>query len=202
MNLEEFHANVSTSLNRGTSLDSRIPARVKQAVQWIERNYNFKYMEQFRLLQIAKDDRTIKLNSYIKSWKFIRLIGTDSTYSYLNKIEPQDAIALATDIGAYWIVGNSVLVLNAVPTEVLSGEAMWIGYTDWPVEPASRHFLLDVASDVVLAQTLMFMATFDTKDPRMLAEYKGIRDEGLNTLTRSADEEQYGGAGVSMAFTP
>lgn len=202
MNLGEFHSNVSTSLNRGTTLDARIPARVKQSVQWIERNYTFKYMEQFRLLQIAKDDRTIKLNSYIKNWKFIRLIGSDDGYSYLNKIEPQDALGLASTVAAYWIVGNSALVLNAVPTKDLSGEAMWIGYTDWPSETASRHFLLDVASDVLLAQTLMFMAAFDTKDPRMLAEYKVVRDEGLNTLTRSADEEQFGGAGVSMAYVP
>lgn len=202
MNLGEFHSNVSTSLNRGTTLDDRIPVRVKQAVNWIERNYTFKYMEQFRLLQIAKDDRTVKLNSLIKSWKFIRLIKKDGAYSYLNKIEPQDALGLASELRAYWVVGNSALILNSVPTENLSGEAMWIGYTDWPSETTSRHFLLDVASDVVLGQTLMFMAIFDMKDPRMLAEYKGMRDEGLNTLTRSADEEQYGGAGVSMAFVP
>lgn len=214
MNLGEFHSNVETTLNRGTTLSSRIPGRVKQAVNWLERNYTFNHMERFRLLQIVALDRTVAFPSdeIIKGFNFCRLVNADGTYRYLNKINPRDALGLvtkdssvvSTDItpSAFWTVANEFMVFNAVSSVNLVGEAMWWSYTDWPTGDDAEHPLLSVASDVLLAQTLLFMAAFDLRDMRMLAGWKEIRDEGVNTLTRAEDEAQYSGQSISMAYVP
>jgi hypothetical protein len=205
---------VSDSLRRGTSLDALIPAQTKLAVQWLERNYTFLYMEVFRLLQIGADDRIIPLppSVAIKSIKFIRTIGTDGAYQYLKRIQPEDLLGLrsatTTPAGndnvprAFFMVGVNQLVLDAVPSESYNGEAIFREYTDWPTDTASKHPLLQMASDVLLAQTQWFMAVNVMKDLRMAEVYKVARDEGVNTLTRAEDESAYGGADNQMVYAP
>lgn len=214
MNLGDFKAAVSTSLNRGTTMDGRIPLRIQQAVAWLERNYTFKYMERFRLLQIVANERTIDLpsNEVIKSWKFVRLVNDDGSYRYLNKIEPEDSLGLGTAssvmgrrplLSSYWVSGISTMVLNTVPEAAWNGEGMWNAYTDWPLsEDSFTHPLLNMASDVLQAETLLLMAAFDLRDQRMVAGWKEIRDEGVNTMTRAEDEAKYGGESISMAYVP
>jgi len=214
MNLGEFHSNVSTTLNRGTTMDARIPGRVKMAVQWIERNYTFTHMERFRLLQIVALDRTVTFpeQEVVKGFKFCRLINADGTFRYLNKIDPMDMTGLVTkdssaassDItpSGFWTVAGRLMVFNAIPSTNLNGEAMWWSYTDWPTASDAQHPLLNIASDVLLAQTLLLMAAFDLRDTRMFATWKEVRDEGVNTLTRAEDEAQHSGESVSMVYVP
>lgn len=180
----------------------------------MERNYSFLYMEVFRLLQIGANDRIIPLppSVAIKSIKFIRLIGTDGAYSYLNRLQPEDLTGLrsSTTVPAtsntvprgYFMVGVSQLVLDSVPAEAANGEAIFREYTDWPTDTASQHPLLQMASDVLLAQTQWFMAVNIMKDLRMAEAYKVARDEGVNTLTRAEDESAYGGADNKMVYSP
>lgn len=209
MILSEFHALVSESLKRGTTLDARIPGQVKLAVQWLERNYTFKYMEVFRLLQIVSGARTLAMptNATLKGFKFIRMIGADGYYETLNKVEPEDLAAVQAPSSSpirpasYFVVGNSTIVFDSTPGEDLSGEAMYYQYTDWPTDDTARHPVLDMAADVLLHQTLMFMGAF-LRDMEMIAAYKALRDEGLNTMLRAEDEVKHSGESVSMAFPP
>jgi len=204
VDLAEFHKLVSDSLRRGTTQDSYIPGQVKLAALWLERNYTFRYMEQFRLVQLVTGDRTITLptNKVVKSIKFLRLINSDNTYQVLKQVDPRDLHALAEGgPTSFWKVGSHTLVLNATPTEDLAGEAVLVEYTDWPVEPQSKHELMDMAADVLLEQSMLFMAAF-LRDPAMAAVHKTLRDEALNTLTRAEDEGVYGGESVSMAYIP
>lgn len=210
MNLGEFHAAVSTALNRGTTLDARIPAMVKMAAQWMERNYSFKHMERFKLLQIVEGDRTILLpsNVTIKAIKFLRIIDASGQYFYPKKVEPEDAVGVGhqphthTIPGSYFIVGNSALVFTGVPGEDLNGEAMWYEYTDWPADLTATHYFLNAAADVLLAMTLLNMAAFVLRDARMVEGYKLMRDEGINTLTRATDESIFGGEVMEMQYRP
>jgi hypothetical protein len=198
------------------------------AAQWLERNYTFKYMERFRVLQIIANERVIQLptNSIIKAFKFVRILNSDGSYSYLNKIEPEDSLGVVSDLNplamvpvstnsgivvptpnvinprAYWIVANKDIVLNAIPATDLVAEVMYYEYTSWPTALDSEEPLIDIASDVLIFQTLLFMSSLDTRDQRMAAAYKEFRDEGVNTLTRSEDENKYGSEQISMIFVP
>lgn len=209
MNLGQFQALVSSTCNRGTTLDARIPAQVQMAALWLERNYTFKYMERFRLLQVVTGKRTVALptNGLIKGFKFLRFVNTDASYLYLNKVEAADLSGSSWQQSSsgtlfpanYWIVANRTLVLGYDPTVNLNGEAMWYEYTDWPTDPASQHELLSLATDVLLAQTMLFMASFVTRDARMFQVWKQVRDEGVNTMTRAEDEVKFGGQSITMA---
>lgn len=211
MNVGEFKALVSTALNRGTSLDARIPGMVQLAVQWFERNYTFKYMERFKLLQVKANDRTILMpnNITVKGMKFLRFVDDTGQYAYVKKIEPEDSAGVGTSTetgkvpGKYWIVGNTTLVFAAVPPEDLNGEAMWYEFTDFPKDQNdAKHFLIDTAADALLAQTLLNMSAFATRDARMAQAYKIMRDEALNTLTRSEDETKFAGEVIEMEYRP
>ena len=151
----------------------------------------------------------------IKSAKFVRLLntkvdqGVQGIYVYLNKVEPEDLQTLVSNKTttnptpkSYYIVGLNTLVLDTIPTMDYSGEAIFYEYTDWPSELSSNHPLLDIAADMMLAQTQLLMAVNILKDMRMIPAYKEARDEAVNTMTRAEDETKYGGETISMAFVP
>ena len=211
MDLSTFHAMVSTALRRGTTLDIYIPQQTSLAAQWLERNYTMKYMETFRIIQILANERTISMpaNVLVKAAKFIRLVNDDGTYNYLNKIEPEDMQSIRSKQSVsdptprnYYIVGLSKLVLDSIPQTDMDGEGILYEYSSWPTEPTATHPLMDVAADMLLAQTQMFMAVNIMKDLRMIPAYKELRDEAVNTLTRAEDETKYGGEASIMAYTP
>lgn len=211
MILSDFHAMVSASLRRGTTLDVYIPQQTALAAQWLERNYSMKYMETFRIIQILQSERTIDMPEgvIIKAAKFIRLLNEDGTFNTLNKIEPEDlqSIRSLQNISDptphnYYIVGLGKLVLDSIPQKDFTGEGILYEYTSWPVEPSAHHPLLDIAADMLLAQTQMFMAVNIMKDLRMIPAYKELRDEAVSTMTRADDETKYGGEALSMAYTP
>jgi len=181
------------------------------AVQWMERNYTFKYMENFRILQIKAQQRTIKMppNTLIKSAKFIRTITDQGTFNYLNKIEPEDLTGVVTSAATsdttphnYYIVGLSTIVLDTVPAVDFVGEGILHEYTDWPTELTTTHPLLQIAADMLLAQTQLAMSINIMKDMRLIAAYKEARDEAVNTMTRAEDENRFGGESMSMQYIP
>src|SRR5262250_2398351 len=98
MKLSEFHDLVKTTANRGSTLDTKIPMQVRLAAMRLERNYIFSYMERFKLLQLVQGDRTLDLPSsgLVRGFKFIRLINSDDTYTYLNRTSPAQLQGLTT----------------------------------------------------------------------------------------------------------
>ena len=204
MLLADFYATVSDSLKRGTTLDGMIPRYSRMACAWMERNYSFRYMEQYRVLQITAGDRTISLhsNQQIKRIEMIRLIQLDGSYTQLKRFSPRDFTAVETGPSqGFWVAGNHTLVLENIPGEALVGEALFECYSDWPTASGETHPLLLQASDVMLYQVLMMMSPH-MRDGRVFEAYKLMRDEALNTLTRAEDEFAHGGVDSSMAYIP
>lgn len=204
MNLADFHSLVRLSLKRGTTLDAVIPSYTKMAAAWLERNYTFKYMEVFRLLQLIAGDRTIEVpsNKLIKDFDFIRVINETGEYSRLAKIDPKELARTETGTPtAFFVVGRGTIVFDNTPDANFSGEALFHEYSDWPTADNAEHPLFDMAPDVLLHQTLLFMAAY-LRDAEMAAAYKVLRDEAVNTLTRAEDETKYGGETLSMAYIP
>lgn len=230
MNLDQFNSMVSASLRRGTTLDSAIPQQTALAVQWLERNFTFKYMECFRLVTIVQNQRVIQMpKGLIKSWIFFRIINSDGSYSYLNKVEGKDLTLVNSTAntlipntipspsgttvitpGNFFQVGLSNIVLDAVPSQNFNAESMFYNYSSWPTDTSTipgggsqfTHPIIDVAADLLLAQTQMLMSANITKDLRMMAAYKEMRDEAVNTLTRADDETKYGGESMKMLYNP
>jgi len=192
MSLADFHSTVSSNVNKGTLHDAVIPAFVKQAGRWMERNYSFKYMERFVTFAIDPTStypRSIALPERFKSFNFIRIINADGSYSILNQVDPEDVISndQATPTG-YWLDGLDYIWMDNTPSEIVNLEMSYIQYADWPVSPyIETPWLLENGEEILLAQTMMLMAPL-LREPDLLTLYKAIRDEGLRTLTL-ADEE-------------
>lgn len=211
MTLGEFHQMVADSMRRGATLDTQIRNNTRLAVQWLERNSSFKYMETFRLFQLVEGSRTLDLptNAVIKEHKFIRLVDSTSTYVNLVRCEPQDIKALRSSVNdagysipaRYWVAGNATIVFDSVIQGSLNGEALFLQYTDWITGDSETHPLLGFASDVLLHQTCLFLAAF-LKDAEMAAAYKALRDEAVNTLVRAEDENKYAGQSFTMGPSP
>jgi|SRR5215469_4065354 len=230
MNLSDLNQMISDSLRRGTTLDTFIPKQTALAVQWIERNFTFKYMECFRLVTIIQNQRIMLMpkGALVKAWIFFRIIHQDGSYKYLIKAEGKDLTLVnstantiipntignpTTSVimpGAFFQVGLNTIVLDAVPSQNYNAEAMFYNYSSWPIDATAipgggstfTHPLIDVAADLILAQAQMFMATNIMKDLRMVPAYKELRDEAVNTLTRADDETKFGGENMKMIFDP
>lgn len=230
MNLDQFNTMVSTSLRRGTTLDADIPQQTAMAVQFIERNYSFKYMEVFRLITIQQGNRIQMMppGSLVKAWMFFRIVNTDGSYSYINKVEGKDLTVVSSQAnvliagtvpapntsiikpGNFYQVGLSTIVLDAEPSQDFVAEALFLNYSSWPVDSTTipgggsnfEHPLLDVMSDVLLAQTQLYCASNLMKDTRMVQIYKELRDEAINTMTRAEDELRWAADNIRMLYKP
>lgn len=202
MNLGELHALVRETIKRGTAYDSFIPTYVKMAVLFLERNYNFLYMQQLVNIQMTAGDRIVEIPRYIKGVEFVRFTsGADYSYIGITEARSQIRPAEGTPV-EFWKLGHNKLVFNPIPQEGYLGEALLTAYSDWPTADTSRHFLLDMATDVLLGQTMLQMAATVMRDSRMVEGFKLMRDEGLNTLLRAEDELRYSGVDLSLGYTP
>lgn len=208
MLLGELHETIRETIKRGSAYDAFIPRYVKQAVQFIERNYDFKYMERLTLIQTVAGDRVVEIPYYIKGVEFIRLVTStpNSNYNYMTAVEARSQIRPETGAPSeFWRLGHNKLVFNPIPdASSYAGEALLKVYTgtDWPTKDDSRHYLLDVAPDLLIAETMLKMAVTVLRDARMVEGYKMMRDEALNTLTRAEDELRFSGADYRMGYQP
>lgn len=205
MTLGEFHTLLRDTIKRGDSLDESIPQYVAMAVRFIERNYTFKYMEHLASLQMVEGDRVVELTRYYKKVEFVRFTPYDtiSDYTYLHPTEARQIVRPSTGAPAeLFLLGTNKLIFNPIPDTAYSGEVLMVAYTDWPTALDSRHYLLDIAPDLLLGQTAMMMAIGPMRDPRMVEGYKLMRDEAIKTLETADDELRYGGADLRMGYSP
>lgn len=188
-------------------MDALIPGYVRRAALWMERNYSFQYMHQFYLLnidlEVATTPRYVEWGPGVpKSILLFRWVNEDGEYTNLKRIDPRAQNALVSGTpSAYWLDGIRRIVLATTPDENLNGELQLVKYTPWPAEETFTHWLIDRAEDVLLAQTLMLMAT-RLRDDRLIATWKATRDEGLDTLIRAEEEILYNDRDSSIEYTP
>jgi len=211
MNLGEFHSLVSESLNRGTSLDARIPSKVRQAVRWIERNYTYQYMRRWLSGTIdtsLPDAEVIPLYQlYPKAIEAVRLWPSDnprSQFHDLKRIDPKERTSRTTDVSGYWLDGVNSIILDGTPTDVSGSipyEIHLHQYTAWPTDTNYEHWLIDNAEDMLLYTTLFYMGV-SLRDSRMIADYKALRDEAQQTLHISEQEIQNNDRSASMVYNP
>lgn len=203
MNLGEFKTQISGNIRRSTSLDSRIPAFIRQAARWVERNRTLQYMK--KLAEISIDPATADTPQYIeltgtliKSVIFFRWVAADGEYIYLKSEAPHKFTSLEKGTPRYyWLDGVSRIVLTTTPDEVLTGELQVARYSSWPTADASTHWLMDNAEDVLEARTMMNVAKY-TRDPNLFATWKAILDDSLPGLYAAEEELQYQNAELVM----
>ncbi len=194
MTLAELHAQVGISVGRGSVFDLEIEEFVRQAALLLERNHSFAYMEKFGTFTVdyaGDDPRSITLPSRTKSVRFVRMVSSAGAYTYLERINASDMSALASETPtAYFLDGETNIVLNATPEEDINCEIQWFAYTSWPSDTSESPWLVTYAPDLLIAQALILMSAM-LRDPAMRRLYTQQRDEALRTVLIADDDMRY-----------
>lgn len=207
MDLSDVHEEVRNSLARGTAFDSEIPQYVKKAARWLEREYNFRYMQrygEFTLKTDAVEPRVIELpHTRVKSVRFLREVDSeDNSYIYYTKIDPADNTSKEEGQPlAYWPSGQNHIILDRDPKENIDLEIGWWEYTAWPTDGGDTHWLIENAFDVLVAQTMIFFAA-RLRDPRMRQLFAPDRDEGIKSVFKVEEDAEFEDTSMQMEYHP
>ncbi len=202
MSLGTFKTLVSDEVNKGSLHDAAIASRIKMAAKWFERNLPMKYMHRwvsFTIDPLAAEPRLIIPPPRVRNYEFVRIVKSDGTFGYLNKIEAMDVGRVEEGTPKqFWLDGRENLVLDTTPVESLSAEMGYFQYSDWNgLGDTQDHWLLSDAEDAMLAQTMLLMAAFLREGLEFVQRYKLMRDEAIVTIT-SAEEDFAHGAAESI----
>jgi hypothetical protein len=217
--LATFETNVRSIINRGTKYDTEITNFTRQSARWIERNASLKYMECLEPLRIIEDDEEILFNTdLIKSIIFMRLdidrnliqslniawaFGPDDRWFFLKKGDPRDFIDKEKGIPShYWLgSGNRKIKFNRPSVTDFDGEIFYNRYSDWPTDTTKTHWLLNNAEDILLAQVMILMAPV-LRNPRLVGQYRPIRDEAIRTMMLAEEETRWlDGSHIMQVYT-
>jgi len=200
--LSEFHELVEDALGR-PSLNARVPRRVAMAAASIERNYTFQYMRTWRILTASPDAEYPHIlslhNIEVKGVDLLRIRreSEDVAGEYLfdrpmKKVKPQDRETRGFGIPeSYWINGRSSLVLNSIPEEITVFEAHLVEFTKWQKDTDNwTHWLLDNATQLLLARTMMMLAMGPARDAGLWQIYKTEWETEIKTFNVSEEEIQ------------
>lgn len=207
MNLGEFHDLVSNALHRGTALDSVIPTRVRQAVSWIERNYSYQYMKRWLTgtidVSVTYPYIIPIYELRIKSIEAVRLESSDGWLNDLKRIDPKERSQLPEEgtPSAYWLDGETSLILDAYPATNTEYALHVVQYTAWPTDENFEHWLIDNAEDMLLFTTLWYTA-IHLRDSRMANDYKILRDEAQQTLHSAQQDIQHNDRDAALLYSP
>jgi len=186
--LGDFYTLVEDSIGRSTSVTSLIPLRVRMAAEWIERNYTFQYMKQWRTFDVSASatyPHILSLSGLkVKAVELIRRrqanLDADGGYYFsppLKPLKPQDRSRRSNGVPeSYWLNGLSSIVLNTIPNEDMTFEAHLIELTNWGSDTDWTHWLLDNATHMLLVRTIMMLGATRLRDPKLWEVYKAELD--------------------------
>jgi hypothetical protein len=203
MDLQTLHSEISKAIARGTAYDARIPAYAKMAARYIERNYTFQYMNIFATFEVdadAVEPRLITLPARMKKDIFVRLVLDEGEYQPLQKIDPQQQHTLVTEVPTgYFLSGDDRIWLAQTPEEDYDGEIFYTRFTTWPTAPDATNWLLNYADDVLIAQTMVFMAPL-LRDPDAGALWGAMNQMAMKSLLDADFELEFSNKPAVMQY--
>lgn len=212
--IADFHSLVAGSCNAGSSLDGVIPGRVRMAARFLERNLDFAYMRRWGELNIdadADEPHVVSLFGYnFKAIDAVRIVNLDVTpgsddadrFTDLKLIDPRQRTTRRSESpSAYWLDGVTNLILDARPNVDMVLELHYRAFTEWSASSGWTHWLLQNAEDLLLAQSMMFIAIY-RRDMALYATYKAMRDDSMKTLQAAEEELAFSNREAAMLWLP
>lgn len=186
---------VRDEVNRGTSADNVIPTKILQAIQFIERNTNWKYMQrifEFDLFTSATIEAPYILVDGLKEIEFIRTVDVSedgsACYGYLEEYySPKDQLTIKIgNPDKYYRQGSGHVWFNAIPGETLD---MHVGFYQFTgtLSIDQSCWLFDNALDVIIAKTMQLMAPW-LRQPMLVGAYEPMLQQGMKTLFKANED--------------
>lgn len=206
MNLAEFYDDIRAHANRGDKIDPVLHGAVRSAVLWMERNYTLPYMTRYLTFVLGKDKQATVIPCRMKSFQFARVVRGTKLYR-IEKVDPATIREIPTDAPKrLWFDGVDYVWFDAIAPEDLTINLSVSAYTDWPTsgspdEDEFTHWLMDNATDFMLAQTMFNLAPF-VREADWFALYGRMREEALKTLILANVEQEVRGSSEKMEYYP
>lgn len=205
MNLAAFHSLVSQEARRGNSLDAVIPRRVQMAARYLEKTYNFAYMENLFTIILDPDNddpRVVQVPLNIKSIRWIRIPNEVGEYAYLKKVDPSEVTAQTTGFPVgYFLSGPNYIVFDSVVEESYYAEGWGKLYTAWPeADLDASPWLVDNATDALLCKSMEFICQH-LRDYNGLAMFKTQFQDIAKSLVIEDEEKRWDGADLQLGYT-
>lgn len=205
MTLASFHSDVAGEIARGSSADAKIPRWTRLAAQWLEQNYDFKYMEVHgtaTLDPMADEPNVLDLpNDRVKMVTLVQPFWESQGQTVFAEPLPQAERADFTsiDLGGPtgWCQIGDTLFFDAKPQQPLSLAMVYLEYTDWPVDTAATPKLLRRYENLLLAQT-MLTAWRSLKDEAGQNQWANERDLALRAVLVAEEEAKWRGQNMAM----
>lgn len=201
--LSEFHTLVRDAIGRSTELDTAIALRTKLAARWLERNYTFQYMRDWRVLSLSASATYPYIISLagleVKRVELLRSRSADDAgtgYKFsrpLKQLKPGDRETRSAGVPeSFYLNGVSSLVLNSIPEEDMTFEGHFQLYTQWGSADGWTHWLLENATQLLLSRTLLMMTMGRTRDGALYDMYKSEFDLEIESFKVAEEELQTG----------
>jgi hypothetical protein len=205
---------VRENIKRGTAFDTRITAKVKDAVTWIEQNYNLPHMKLSSTFQIAAGSNVLSL-AFSTAYRIKRIravwweeVSEDSqeTLKYpITRIDEPDLFDVTPggNPTVYWydslvtsIAGQLPrFLVNTAPEADINGK--WTAWV-YSIAPGAADSFNYRASEfayqnaaLIEALTMLRMAPILRNDA-LVPEWRPIFEECLRTLLIASDDFQQG----------
>lgn len=186
---------VRDEVNRGASADNVIPVKIMQAIQFIERNTNWKYMQkifEFDLFTNASLEAPYILVDNLKEIEFVRIVDVSlegvANYCYLEEYyssKDQKTIKIGNP-DKFYRQGSGHVWFNAIPSEALD---MHVGFYQFTgtLQIDQSCWLFDNALDVIIAKTMQLMAPW-LRQPMLVGAYEPMLQTGMKTLFKANED--------------
>ena len=186
---------VRDEVNRGDSADNVIPVKIMQAIQFIERNTNWKYMQkifEFDLFTNASLEAPYILVDNLKEIEFVRIVDVSlegvANYCYLEEYySPKDQKTIKIgNPDKFYRQGSGHVWFNAIPSEALD---MHVGFYQFTgtLQIDQSCWLFDNALDVIIAKTMQLMAPW-LRQPMLVGAYEPMLQTGMKTLFKANED--------------
>lgn len=222
--LGQFYTMVSNEIKRGTTFDASIPSKVQMAVQWMEGEHTFEYMENLVITIIlpaptgTTDSTTPRLVGIPGGFKLMnwwrvkhRFDPADNaqptepeprggTYTRITKVDGYDFGLIRRGCPhAYFQSGKKYFVVDAVPDKNYYTELSYSGNTVLPSDTSQSPDIIQNYTQLLLFQTMLLMAP-GMRDSKLEGFYKPLREEAMKTAIDSDVEARQAGRSESMKY--
>lgn len=211
--LGDFNTLVKDTIRLGSRVDGLILAGVRQAVLFLERNYNFRYMF---TSEVVFFNGTTGRGPYVMGNvpKRMEGVGTRGVFAeaasqfyWMDKIALKDVDNYPIERPkAYEIRGEKDLWINSVPDDVYYGVAYYYKYSTFPsITTANMYdstdslWLISYGEDLLLHQTLIQLSV-PLKNVELATISRPLRDEALHTLLATEDNLEQGDESPAMLY--
>lgn len=205
--LSEFHTIVRNELNKGTTLDTQIPQKVRQAARLLEDNYEFDFNKIYESFSLTASDTSYPTPARFKSMVFFRLDYDDEEdFRYLTKVDPRQVTSYSTDplvrpVG-WWLSGATTIYFDAEFSASTAAEWQYNRYSDWPTTASDYVLtptLLEKAEVSLLAMTMVLFGPH-IRNQELHQQWKDVLADSLRILTGAHMTNEQGGMSPKMEY--